>query len=159
MYTYSTHTLYSLPAVRSMSIGPCFLSHTGQAVEWLYGPRWEGGGVWLIARKPHEEVSKQFVEPIRNRPGNSVITLRGNSLFTTLQCCVCDGFYPNTRITEQGLMTDLNWMFARLGVSCLQDWKWSDTYSHPVAGVIGQNWHQMIVITSSESSCSINGAA
>lgn len=37
MYTY-THTLCSFPAVRSMSIGPYFLSHTGQAVEWLYGP-------------------------------------------------------------------------------------------------------------------------
>lgn len=69
-------------------------------------------------------------------------------------------FIWTPKIAAQRLMADLNEMFVRLGVSCLQDWKWGDTYSHPVAGVIGQNWHQMIVIlSSSQSSWSINGAA
>lgn len=87
-HTYSIHTLYSLPAVRSLSIGPCFLSHTGQAAELLYGP-WEvgrEGSGWLPgSHMSREEVSEQPGEPIRGRPGNGVITLRGNSLFTAPQ--------------------------------------------------------------------------
>ena len=33
-----------------------------------------------------EEVSAKLAEPIRNRAGDSVITPRGNSLFTAPQC-------------------------------------------------------------------------
>ena len=54
--TYSVHTLYSLPAVRSLSIGPCFLSHTGQARSGFMGHgRWGVREGWLIARKSHEQ--------------------------------------------------------------------------------------------------------
>lgn len=135
-YASRTHTLCSLPAVRSMSVGPCFLSHTGPTVLWTV----------IVGRglADHQEVtwvsSRQLV-PRRHEPGNSVIERK---------LIVCDGFCLNTKITEEALMADLNETFARLGVSHLWDQKWSNTYSHPVtAGVIGQSGHQMIVILSS----------
>lgn len=85
---HTTHTRRSLPAVRSLSIGPCFLSHTGQAAERSY-EAWEvgrEGSGWLPgSQMSKEEVSEQPVEPIRNWQGNGVITPRGNSLFAAPQ--------------------------------------------------------------------------
>lgn len=74
--TCSTHTLHSLPGVRSVSIGPRFLSHTGQAAQRPYGTCGGGGG-WQNARKPREqEGSWQAV-----CRAAMLSSHRGNSLF------------------------------------------------------------------------------
>lgn len=63
---FSARTLHSLPAVRSLLIGPRFLSHTGRAAKQHQREGRAGFGLLPGSHMIREEVSEQLVEPTAN---------------------------------------------------------------------------------------------
>lgn len=161
MFTHTqTHTLCSLPAVRSTSTGPYFLSHTGQAaVEWLYGPWlwgcegaggeegwwwWKGGGGFLAACQAATWGSWSLTgwsqqETVgKGERGEKVhrSQILHGSLWSNLDFVLCTHKNNHRHWIhgrhKQGVL--LVWQHAVTGPKM-----WNETYSHPVAGVIGPN--------------------
>ena len=90
---------------------------------WTMGGGERGSG-WLPgSHMSREEVSERLVEPVRERQGQWCHHTGRKFIVRCTARTFCDGFYPNTKITEHRLTADRNEMFLWLAVSCCQDRK------------------------------------